>query len=226
MMNGKEEAEISNNNAEIPTPKWMYCLAVYYLVFMIVSIWGLIQTVFAPLGPAQEVRIPILWFSKEQVPPITQESHLIIISALAGAHGGVLHGLAWLAQSAREQKFDRKHIIWFIQRPFIGAGLAVAIYFIFRSGMLPTASAENFNVYAIAAVGVLTGIAEARAIDKMRELFRTLFASKEKESPAGSSNGDELPEQKIVTSDEFEKLATNGWQYIGTLPSGKIIIKK
>lgn len=163
-------SEKTNDKSEDGTvPRWMYYLAVYYIILMIISIWSLIQTVFAPVGNAPEVRIPLLWLSKEQVPPITEDSHLIIVSALAGAHGGVLHGLAWLAQSAREKKFGRVHIIWFIQRPFIGAGLAVAIYFIFRSGMLANAPATVLNVYAIAAVGVLTGIAESRAIDKMRE---------------------------------------------------------
>lgn len=168
-------------------PRWMYYLAIYFIVLMIISIWGLIQTVFTPVGTAPEVRIPLLWLSKEQVPPITEDSHLIIVSALAGAHGGVLHGLAWLAQSAREKRFSRLHIIWFVQRPFIGAGLAVAIYFIFRSGLMANASASVMNVYAIAAVGILTGIAESRAIEKMRELFRTLFASKEKQSQSDLS---------------------------------------
>ena len=31
--------------------------------------------------------------------------------------------------------------------------------------------------------------------------------------------------QRVVTEDEFEKLVTEGWQYLGTLPNGKIVIK-
>jgi len=28
-----------------------------------------------------------------------------------------------------------------------------------------------------------------------------------------------------VTSEEFEKLVIEGWQFLGTLPNGKIVIK-
>jgi len=28
-----------------------------------------------------------------------------------------------------------------------------------------------------------------------------------------------------VTPEEFEELMTEGWQYLGTLPNGKIVIK-
>jgi hypothetical protein len=31
--------------------------------------------------------------------------------------------------------------------------------------------------------------------------------------------------QRVVTEEEFEKLVTEGWQYLGTLPNGKIVIK-
>jgi hypothetical protein len=36
---------------------------------------------------------------------------------------------------------------------------------------------------------------------------------------------EKIIQQRIVTSDEFEKLVTEGWQYLGTLPNGKIVIK-
>jgi len=37
---------------------------------------------------------------------------------------------------------------------------------------------------------------------------------------------DELgTEQRVVTSEEFEELVIQGWQYLGTLPNGKIVIK-
>lgn len=76
-------SEKTNDKSEDGTvPRWMYYLAVYYIILMIISIWSLIQTVFAPVGNAPEVRIPLLWLSKEQVPPITEDSHLIIVSLL------------------------------------------------------------------------------------------------------------------------------------------------
>jgi hypothetical protein len=29
-----------------------------------------------------------------------------------------------------------------------------------------------------------------------------------------------------VTSEEFEKIVAEGWQYVGTLPNGKVVVKK
>jgi hypothetical protein len=36
---------------------------------------------------------------------------------------------------------------------------------------------------------------------------------------------DNLARSSVVTSEEFEKLVTEGWQFLGTLPNGKIVIK-
>ena len=37
---------------------------------------------------------------------------------------------------------------------------------------------------------------------------------------------EEIAKQKVVTSDEVEEFLKEGWQYLGTLPNGKVIIKK
>ena len=36
---------------------------------------------------------------------------------------------------------------------------------------------------------------------------------------------EEITKQRVVTSEEFEELVTEGWQFLGTLPNGKIVIK-
>ena len=36
---------------------------------------------------------------------------------------------------------------------------------------------------------------------------------------------EEITRQRIVTSEEFEELVTEGWQLLVTLPNGKIVIK-
>lgn len=32
--------------------------------------------------------------------------------------------------------------------------------------------------------------------------------------------------QKVSTADEAEQLISEGWQYVGTLPNGKVVVKK
>ncbi len=48
------------------------------------------------------------------------------------------------------------------------------------------------------------------------------FYDDEKYEP---ESDEEISRQRIVTSEEFEKLVTEGWQYLGTLPNGKIVVK-
>ena len=36
---------------------------------------------------------------------------------------------------------------------------------------------------------------------------------------------EEITKQRVVTPEEFEKLVIEGWQFLGTLPNGKIVIK-
>ncbi len=60
-------------------------------------------------------------------------------------------------------------------------------------------------------------------MDEMREAFRKSQEFLDYETNRESE--DEIIQQRVVTEDEFEKLVTEGWQFLGTLPNGKIVIK-
>ena len=60
--------------------------------------------------------------------------------------------------------------------------------------------------------------------DEMREAFRKSQEFLDFETK--TEKEEEILNQRVVTEAEFEKLVTEGWQYLGTLPTGKIVIKK
>jgi len=60
--------------------------------------------------------------------------------------------------------------------------------------------------------------------DEMREAFRRSEEFLDFETK--TEKEEEIINQRVVTEAEFEKLVTEGWQYLGTLPTGKIVIKK
>jgi hypothetical protein len=60
-------------------------------------------------------------------------------------------------------------------------------------------------------------------MDEMRESFRKSQEFLDFES--NTKQEEEIINQRVVTEVEFEKLVTEGWQYLGTLPNGKIVIK-
>jgi hypothetical protein len=70
-----------------------------------------------------------------------------------------------------------------VLRPFIGAALALLIYFVIRGGFITgtalpqeSASAASFiNPFGIAALAGLAGLFAKQATDKLDEVFSTLF---------------------------------------------------
>jgi len=67
--------------------------------------------------------------------------------------------------------------------------------------------------------GILTQV----LMDEMRESFRKSQEFLDYET--NLEREEEISRQRIITSEEFEKLVTEGWQYLGTLPNGKIVVK-
>lgn len=60
-------------------------------------------------------------------------------------------------------------------------------------------------------------------MDEMREAFRK--SQEFLDFQTNTEQDKKIIQQRVVTEDEFEKLVTEGWQYLGTLPNGKIVIK-
>ena len=60
-------------------------------------------------------------------------------------------------------------------------------------------------------------------MDEMRESFRRSQEFLDLEIV--QQKDQDISMERIVTVEEFEKLITEGWQYLGTLPNGKILIK-
>ena len=61
-------------------------------------------------------------------------------------------------------------------------------------------------------------------MDEMRESFRKSQEFLDLEiNPEGDE--EKIEHQRVVTSEEFEEIVAEGWQYLGTLPNGKIVVK-
>ena len=59
--------------------------------------------------------------------------------------------------------------------------------------------------------------------DEMREAFRKSQEFLDLEVTAKKEEN--ISTEKIVTVEEFEKLVTEGWKYVATLPNDKILVK-
>src|SRR2546427_9901327 len=61
-------------------------------------------------------------------------------------------------------------------------------------------------------------------MDEMRESFRKSQEFLDLEINP-ERDEEKISHQRVVTSEEFEKIVAEGWQYLGTLPNGKIVVK-
>jgi hypothetical protein len=106
----------------------------------------------------------------------------------AGALGAMIHTLTSFADYVGNRTLSMSWIWWFILRPPIGIALAMLFYVVLRAGMivpsLPSASSRAdmsslLNPYGIAGISALAGMFSKQATDKLREVFDTLFLTRE-----------------------------------------------
>ena len=115
------------------------------------------------------------WFFKES---------FIAIYA-AGIGSSITTFLGYLDHASIKKDFDRAYIPWYFVRPVIGMTLGLIFYFILRGGLFvmelgtDESSMQPFNLWSIAAVSALVGLFSKNAVEKLRELFNTLFQTQD-----------------------------------------------
>ena len=120
---------------------------------------------------------------------------LLQLVAWGGALGGFLHMMTSFASALDTGPLHRSRYLRLAFRPIVGAGLAVVVYFVMQTGLLspvssatppeaatsgPPAVGSATDVYRALAIACLTGLFARRAMDKLREVFFTLFQAPER----------------------------------------------
>ena len=129
-----------------------------------------------------------------------------------------MHLLTSLGRYVGGRKLLRSWLLFYYLRPLVGVGLAILVYFVLRTGVLaPGANltGSNFNVYGILAFAALAGLFSRQAIEKLADVFDTLFQKTKQDissRPAGQLFGTSagradtsarLPESSVPSSESF-----------------------
>lgn len=108
---------------------------------------------------------------------VSPEIRLLILVIVAGALGSYVHLATSFTDYVGNRQLKESWFWWYVLRPFIGVALAVIVYFTVRAGLISGgAGAEDMSPYGVAAVGALAGMFARQAGDKLREVFKSLFA--------------------------------------------------
>ncbi|OYU97877.1 MAG: hypothetical protein CFE45_18650 [Burkholderiales bacterium PBB5] len=106
------------------------------------------------------------------------EAKVLQMVALLGGLGGALHYLTSLVAYVGNRQLRRSWLAYYLASPVLGAGLAPAVYLLVRLGVLNPSggnTAANLNLFGIYAFAVLTGLFSRVALDKLSEVFGTMF---------------------------------------------------
>lgn len=107
---------------------------------------------------------------------------LILLTIVAGALGAYIHAATSFVTFVGNRTFKSSWGWWYGLRLFIGAALALLLYFAFRGGLVTGQDAsEDVNPYGIAALSGLAGLFSKQATDKLKEVFDVFFHTSETE---------------------------------------------
>ena len=148
-----------------------------------VGVWLLVVTGFLILGLffiLNSISWPD-WLMKyaEKAPDFTNAAATMFG---AGIGSTVATMLAYLEHASEKKDFDTAYVPWYIARPLMGMMLGLIFYFLLREGLLAVVTSnstpENLSEAGLTGVGALVGLFSKEAIEKLRELFNTVFSTR------------------------------------------------
>lgn len=150
---------------------------------VVVGVWLLVLTAFLAIGLFFILNSFCWpdWIKKclEATPDI--ENALATMFG-AGIGSAIATILGYLEHASEKKDFDQAYSPWYVGRPLMGMLLGLVFYFLLRGGLLAVvpnkAGPEDLSIAGLAGVGALVGLFSKEAIEKLRELFNTLFSTK------------------------------------------------
>jgi hypothetical protein len=129
------------------------------------------------------------------------ELTMILVVLFAGVIGAFIQSLGSIAYHQANKNLLEEWAAWYVTRPFIGAGLALAIYLVLRAGFIGVGTdASSINIFGTAALAAISGMFTDKATTKLKEVANTLLRSEEKTKPKEETTEEteEGTEKKIV----------------------------
>ena len=145
------------------------------LLATIVDLWPTVDE--SSKKRARHPETAALFFGIKDV-SVDKGTGLILLAMFMGALGGFVHAATSFTTYLGNRTLRMSWMWWYWLRIPLGAALALAFYFVLRAGLVNVqGEAEQINAAGTAAFAFLAGLFSKQAIDKLRELFDTLFAS-------------------------------------------------
>lgn len=157
-------------------------LIIFYLIlFSIILLYGLMQVWPSPTPagsstPRSSSITFLIWTFSISDKVRADEVRMLLIVAMAGALGGLMHALRSVYWYVGHQTLVRRWVPMYILLPFVGAILGIVFYLVIRGGFFsPQATAEQTSPFGFAALAALAGMFSEQAVLKLKQVFETLL---------------------------------------------------
>ncbi|RMH65745.1 MAG: hypothetical protein D6685_05620 [Bacteroidetes bacterium] len=151
----------------------------WLFAFVVFALLGLYLSIHPPLWP-QGLRTLFPTVDASTARAI-KESMVMLFAA--GLGSSITTMLGYLRHASVIQDFDVAYTPWYVARLLMGMLLGLIFYFVIKGGLLVVSAGEGapdeLNLWALAAIGALVGLFSKNAIEKLRELFNTLFKTQD-----------------------------------------------
>jgi hypothetical protein len=170
-------------------------------LFVLYTLWAFWPTTGGTGAPSPSASVSYFGWNVT----VSRERLFFLIVALAGALGGLIHGVRSITWYVGNRNLRRSWLLFNLMLPIVGALGGTVFYVVLRAGLFsPSTSAAQASPFGFAAVAMLVGLFSEQALEKLRQLAAQMFA----ESPTGADHVDpvsgdaETPTTAAVTADQ------------------------
>jgi hypothetical protein len=171
-----ESAESGPASARLVGPVGIILLTTYLVAFALLLLYSLVQLWPSPTPAGGSAFQPatvdfFLW-----TVPITDEVRLLLIVALTGALGALVHALRSISWYVGNRALVRSWAANYILLPFVGGTLALVFYLVIRGGFFsPQSTFQQTSPFGFAAMAGLIGMFSPQAVLKLQQVAETVL---------------------------------------------------
>jgi len=100
----------------------------------------------------------------------------------AGVGSSISTILGFLRHASEQKDFELSYTAWYVGRPLMGVLLGLLFFYVIKGGLmviLPNTPNDQMSGFALVAIGGMVGLFSKNAVEKLRELFKVLFVTRD-----------------------------------------------
>lgn len=169
----------SSNDSQLASTPIIVLVTLYLVMLAVILIYGLVVFWPPPDSPDGTVtyysEITFIFGSFT----ISNEMRLLLIVAMAGALGSLVHGFRSLFWYVGNRDFVRSWILMYILLPLVGLSMSLVFYFVLRGGLFSSqAPVQATSTFGFAGLAGLVGMFSNQAGLKLKEVAESVFSTK------------------------------------------------